>query len=277
MAILRSASLLVLALLLLTVVTARGSDRYVAPIEEIPLTSPMSLGARSLGMGGTAMAVADDASATAANPAALARLRRIELSGGIVRSTDDLSGVAFGSDFGTDQSATDFSSARFAYPFPTFRGSLVFGLSADRVFSFDDDFVAAYTDEYPWIEPSGSGQAPRGEWDQVEDYVAGGSIYGWSLGAAFDASETVSLGATFTYYTGSYDRTFRFTAEDVNDVSDSVDTYRLTVADDVDASGLGVTLGTLVYLGIRRLVHPEAYPDAVPVLQSPGERDEQET
>ena len=241
--------ILLTVLLLPSAASSQAHVGLLAPLDEIPLTSPARLGARSLGMGGTAIAVADDASAIGANPAALARLRRIEISGGIIRSTDGLSGTAFGSEFDTRLSSTSFSSLRFAYPVPTFRGSLVLGLSADRAYSFDDDFVAAYTGDYQWGENYGDLQDSVAVWDRVEDYVAGGAIYAWNFAAAFDASESVSLGAALTYYSGNYTRTFRFRAEDVNDESDNYDTHILYTTDDVDASGLRATVGAIVYLG----------------------------
>ena len=92
-------ALLFLSLTLIVAVPAVAyHDEYVAPISEIPLTSPNIVGARSLGMGGVGLAIVDDASALATNPAALARLRRMELAGGLAFRGHGRTGSAFGGD-----------------------------------------------------------------------------------------------------------------------------------------------------------------------------------
>ncbi len=180
--------------------TAAAYDGFIAPLDEIPLTSSSLVGARAMGMGGVAFAVADDASAISTNPAALARLRRVEISGGLSRTSDEMTGEAFGEEFDSTLSRTRFSSFRFAYPFPTFRGSLVVGLATDLAYDFDDDFLAFYEDDFT----GSGGQAIP----QAESFIAEGSIQAWRLGAAIEASEKVSLGATVSYFSGDYEQNF---------------------------------------------------------------------
>lgn len=238
-----------LAGVLMTLLAAQlawAYDGYVAPVYEIPLTRQTLTGARSLGMGGAALAVAEDASALSANPAALARMRRIELAGGLSRSTDDLSGAAFGEDFETSLSRTRFSSVRFAYPFPTFRGSLVMGVSGDRVHAFEDDFLATYEGDIEWEENEGDFQT--GPWRQTEDSTVEGGVYAWTLGAAFDASPSVSLGLAASYWTGDFTRRLRWTAADENAISDNYETLVLDVESRADVSGLRVKAGGLFYV-----------------------------
>lgn len=212
--------------------TALAYDGFVAPVAEIPLTCPTVTGARSLGMGGVGLAVADDASALAVNPAALARLRRIEVSAGLLKRSDDLSGDAFGSEFETSISSTEFSSIRFAYPFPTFRGSLVLGVSGERVHDFTDDFLATYVDTYEFRE----------------DLLREGGLYEWNFGAAFDASPNVSLGAALAYWTGDYRQDLTARQIDVEDLSEDYDAYQLTESQEADVSGLRFRLGSLFYV-----------------------------
>lgn len=225
---------------------ARAYDGFVAPLQELPLTAPLLPGARSAGMGGASLAVAEDATALTGNPAALARLRRIELSGGLTKRSDDLSGSAFGSDFETSLSATDFSALRFAYPFPTFRGSLVFGLSAGVVHSFDDDFLSVYDDEITWWEPSAS-ESLSGLWHQKEDSIVEGGITAWTLGVAMDASPNVALGAAVSYWNGDFTRRFTWRAEDDYALSADYDSYQLDVTSTSDVSGFRAKLGALYY------------------------------
>jgi long-subunit fatty acid transport protein len=243
----RRAATMILTLAMSALAPAAGAyDGFVAPLQEVPLTAPLLPGARSAGMGGASLAVAEEAAALTGNPAALARLRRIELSGGLTKRSDDLSGTAFGSDFETSLSATDFSALRFAYPFPTFRGSLVFGLSAGVVHSFDDDFLSFYDDEIQWWEPSAS-ETLTGVWHQKEDSIVEGGITAWTIGAAMDASPSVALGAAVSYWTGDYTRRFTWRAEDANALSDDYDSYQMDVSSTSDVSGFRAKLGALYY------------------------------
>ncbi len=114
----------------------RADSGLVAPLGELPLTNTLATGARAAGMGFVSMAIADDGTAITSNPAGLTRLNRIELSGGFRRGALTIDGEMAGSGFSTDLTGTAFSSVRFAYPFPTFRGGLVFGVSAERIFDF---------------------------------------------------------------------------------------------------------------------------------------------
>lgn len=225
---------------------ATAYDGFVAPLDEIPLTSRLASDARALGMGGAALAVADDSRAVSSNPAALARLRRIEVSCGLTKSSDDLQGAVFGNDFETSLSRTQLSSLHLAYPFPTFRGSLVLGLGVERVHSFDGDFLAVYEDTLTWEE--NEGDVLTGPWSQVEDHVTEGGIYAWTAAAAFEASPSVSLGAAVSLWSGSYSRDFVWTAEDSDGLSDNYDLCSLTVASDADVSGLRARLGGLFYV-----------------------------
>ncbi len=222
---------------------AAAYEGFVAPLDEIPITTPWISGARALGMGGAGIASVEDASAIDMNPAALARMRRVEISGGLSKATDDMSGSAFGEDFGTTLSRTRLSSVRFAYPFPTFRGNLVVGISGSRVHSFDDDFLAAYEGSLEWVE--GAGEDP---WAQIEDQITEGGIYAWTLGGAFDASPNVSLGASVSYWTGDFSRRFVWSADDVHGSSDVYESYRRETTSEADVSGFRAKVSGLFYI-----------------------------
>jgi len=225
---------------------AAAYDGFVAPLGEIPVTAPLIGSARAVGMGGAGIAAAEDASAIDLNPAALARMRRVEFSGGLAKSSDDLSGIALGDEFGTQLSTTNLSSVRFAYPFPTYRGSLVIGISGRRVLGFDDDFYAAYTDSVTWEESEN--EFLTAPWRQVEDQISEGGLTAWTLAGAFDASPNVSLGAAVSYWTGDFTRRFVWTAEDDSDASETYDSYVRQTTSEADVSGMRATLGGLVYV-----------------------------
>ena len=229
----------------------RADSGLVAPLEELPLTNPLATGARAAGMGFVSMAIADDGTAITSNPAALTRLNRVELSGGFRRSALAIDGEMAGSSFSTDLSGTDFSSLRFAYPFPTFRGSLVFGVSAERIYDFAGDRLAAYEDEIEWDEHPHDGldePDTSGVWWSEEDYVSDGGVTALSVACAVDISPSISLGATFSYLTGDYSRSWGYDLYDDYDVSDRyIDVHKMEQYD-ADISGMRVTLGGLFYV-----------------------------
>ncbi len=229
---------------------ARADSGFVSPREEIPLTYPLTTGARSLGMGGVGVAVVDDATAVTMNPAGLARLMRIEVSGSFTRRSSDVDGEMSGSDYKTSFSHTDLSAARAAYPIPTFRGSLVMGLAVERVYDFANDRLAAYDGPITWTEP-GDTEETTGDWSQTEDYIADGSIYSWSAGAGVDVSPNLALGAALSYYTGDYAYTFRWNLEDSNSLSDAYAEVHQLEQYDTNVSGIRATLGSAFYLNDR--------------------------
>lgn len=220
-----------------------ADDIAVAPLAEVPFTSGAFHGARAMGMGGVALAVVDGGSALVTNPAGLARLRRVEVSAALSRRTDEHAGSVLDDDFEVSLSATELSALRFAYPFPTFRGSLVFGLAAERVGDLNDDFYAVYEDGFNWSETD----TVIGRSKHAEDLRAQGDLYAWTIGAAFDASERLSLGAAVSFWSGSMSHRFEKRVEDTSDVSAVFEGYTARRDAEFDLSGLRLSLGALYY------------------------------
>ncbi len=237
--------------LLASPLAARADSGFVAPLSEVPLTNPLVIGARAAGMGFVSMAIADDATAITSNPAALTRLKRGELSAGFRRSTLGIVGAMADSGFSTDLTGTDFASARFAYPLPTFRGSLVLGLSFERIYDFRDDRLAAYSDEIEWDEhPDEGPEGPdtSGVWYSEEDYIADGAMNALSFACAFDASPTISLGATVSFMSGDYSKDWFWDIYDDYGASDTYDEVHIMDRYKADITGVRVTLGSLFYV-----------------------------
>jgi long-subunit fatty acid transport protein len=230
---------------------ALADSGFVAPLNEIPLTNPLVTGARAAGMGFVSMAVADDATAITSNPAALTRLQRVELSAGFRRSTLALVGAMADSAFSTDLTGTDFASARFAYPFPTFRGSLVLGLSFEQIYNFRDDRLAAYSDTIQWTE-NPDADPPESDlrdlWYSEEDYIADGGMNALSFACAFDASPTISLGATVSFMSGDYSKDWFWDLYDDYDASVRYAEVHIMDRYKADITGWRVTLGSLFYV-----------------------------
>ena len=85
--------------------------------------------ARALGMGNAFNALSDDASASYFNPAGFGLIKKMELSGGLSFNNFDNTSTLFGNETNDNTTNTSLNRISFALPFPTYQGSLVFGLS----------------------------------------------------------------------------------------------------------------------------------------------------
>lgn len=166
--------------------------------QEMVAGNDAGVGARAMGMGGAYTAVSDDISAIYYNPAGLAQIRRIEWNLGvsIAKAKEETflrsesSSPALGSDTG-NKTATSISSFGGVLPFPTYRGSLVFAASFQRVKDFDSQFrVNGYSDSWDGTI--------KGQSDDT------GGLNMWSLAGAVDVSPAVSLGASLDYFRGDH-------------------------------------------------------------------------
>ena len=180
--------------LLFSFFTAHSQNLGV--VDEASAGNFFGVGARAMGMGGAYTAVANDATALVYNPAGLARVKRIEFSGGLTHQrlsnkTGDLTFVGLqspGINFndGRLQSNTRLSSANIVLPVPTYRGSLVFAFGVNRIKSFDKAMKFTFPED-------GSGG--------IES--ESGGLYMWSFGGAMDISPNVSLGGAFNFFSGT--------------------------------------------------------------------------
>ena len=155
------------------------------------------VGARAMAMGGAHIAVANDATALAYNPAGLARVKRIELSGSLThqRLRNRTGSLEFTKPHFNDgflQSNTRFSSAAIVLPVPTYRGSLVFALGVNRVGSFDKGAESDNPQKH----------------DKVTILESGG-LYLWSFAGAIDISPQISVGTALNFWSGTYDYSMR--------------------------------------------------------------------
>jgi len=182
------------SLLLLSFCIANSQDLGV--VDEATAGNFFGVGARAMGMGGAYIAVANDATALVYNPAGLARVKRIEFSGGLTHQrlrnkTGDLTFVGIqspGINFndGRLQSNTRLSSANIVLPVPTYRGGLVFAFGVNRVKSFDRAMEFTFPQNGP---------------DGIES--ESGGLYMWSFGGAVDISPNVSVGGAFNFFSGT--------------------------------------------------------------------------
>ena len=136
-------------LLAIFVLTVPAVAQDLGIFEEVSAGNFYGLGARQMAMGGTGIASPMDGAALFYNPAALARIPRIEFQLGLTHqnfsNTTSMSArrnrlTAFSSVINqgsADQTNTRLASLNLAVPVPTYRGSLVVAFGINRVISFD--------------------------------------------------------------------------------------------------------------------------------------------
>lgn len=232
----RPASLIpALALLAVAVLVAASVEQAAAvipdqPIPDIPLVYRPGTGARAMGMGGAVSASIADYAAVYHNPAALALIRRTQITGSIEHRGVDRDDSYLGQKSSTSLSKTRLHSLGFAYPYPTYRGSLVIGFGYDVVSPFDSDYLRA-----------GSG----GRIDFEEETILEDGVLGaWSAGFAVDVSPRVSLGVAGVILTGDSRRERLFLYEDAG----GLDWEWTATTTDMDFTGVTGRLGALVRL-----------------------------
>lgn len=164
------------------------------PPVELPETNIHGMGARAMGMGGAYTAVSEDVTAIEYNPAGLAQIRRVELSGGLVRSNADWTVRHFGATT-TDQSSLRLDHLALAYPVATYRGSLVFAGGFHRAADTDVSLL-----RQGYAIPI-QGQTPG--LFELEDYLREGAVDQWTVAAAMDLSPNISVGASLSYLSGT--------------------------------------------------------------------------
>lgn len=173
-----------------------GYSQGFGVVDEATAGNFFMVGARALGMGGAYTAVANDATALVYNPAGLARVIRIEFSGGLTHQRiNNKTDLGLGFNDGRMQNNTRFSSGNLVLPVPTYRGSLVLALGVNRVKSFDQAMQFSsnlYGSDEKGIE------------------TESGGIYLWSFGAAVDISPNISVGGALNYWNGKDNYTWLY-------------------------------------------------------------------
>ncbi|MBM3285969.1 MAG: hypothetical protein FJY88_01245 [Candidatus Eisenbacteria bacterium] len=218
-----------LAIALLVCGLAPGAQAQGGSVPEIPLTFRSPFAARYAGMGGASIAFADDHVAVLSNPATLGLVRSIEVSIGFNRQDGSRDVTYKGREVGREFGKTRLSHLGFAYPFPTYRGSLVVGLAYGRASGLDSDYLMDWD--------SGSGIAER------ETIYEDGGLGSYSAALATQVSRDLTLGITGTILGGN---DYRLWTYDFSDQSFAEFDYSET---DSDFSGVTGSVGALLDAG----------------------------
>ncbi len=191
------------------------------------------IGARAIGMGGAYSAIGEDYSATFWNPAALAQIRRFELTGGLShlsRNNDASFSTAL---VESQESFTKLTDLGLVYPVPTYRGSLVFAFGYNRIRSYDANMEFSFFDPTP-------GDSVDFKWREQDL----GSMNFWNAAAAVDVSPNLSLGAGLNFWSGGNDYSFSKRELDIYNIWNE-DEWRSDQSINSDFSAFNMSLGML--------------------------------
>ncbi len=177
-------------------------------VPELPMTRDSGTNARAMGLGGAYLALSEDAAALRYNPAGLARVSRIEFSGGLIDRSVDWTTTDHGREAQADQAHTRVSGLGFVYPFPTYRGSMVIAVGYHVPYQMDREYLRG---------------GPRAGADLEEAIFEEGSAGEWSFGYAVDVSPILALGFRASLLNGSYFQDWTFSNE-FYDEHNTVDT-----------------------------------------------------
>ncbi len=199
------------------------------PIPDIPLVYRPGTGPRAMGMGGAVSASVGEYTSLYFNPAALALVRRMQITGSMEQRKMERDDTYLGHTSSRSLTNTSLHSLGFVYPYPTYRGSLVIGFGYDVVSPFGSDYFRTV---------SRRGSVNFEEESILEDGVLGS----WTAGFAVDVSPRVSLGAAGIILTGDSRREREFVYDDSN----GLDWEITSAVTDMDITGVSGRLGALV-------------------------------
>ena len=176
--------------------------------------------ARALGMGNSYIALSDDGSASFFNPAGLGLLKRLEFTGGLNYSGFDNDVDFFSNSTSYSNSNTKLNRLSFSFPFPTLRGSLVFGLSyhtikdltsASKFDGFNSSNNSLIQDlldtDIPfdlYLTDLDNNTPVSGNLNQSGSILNSGSINNWTFSGAIEVYKNLFIGANLNVISGNY-------------------------------------------------------------------------
>lgn len=186
--------------------------------------------ARALGMGNAFNALSDDASASFFNPAGFGLLKKMEFSGGLSFTNYDNTTTFFENQTQDNTTNTSLNRISFALPFPTYQGSLVFGLSyhnskdLSSIVKFDgfnrgtnSKIQSLLGTEIPYdlfLTDENFNTIINGNLNQSGDILNSGGIDNWTLSGAIEVQKNFFVGGNLTVINGSFESVNDFYEDD---------------------------------------------------------------
>ncbi len=190
------------------------TSKDYAQTEAFFLGDASGVGGRALSMGSAYLAISDDYSATLWNPAGLTQLRRMELFTSLSHLKFS-NQASFAGINNTDQTTkTRLNSIGFAFPIPTYQGSLVFAIGYNQVRSFDAGFSFVQK-----VDSLGV----RQKYTELEE----GGLSNWVFAGAIEVTRNLSLGAAVNLWRGKDDYLYNYYEKDEDNLY-TFDDYNYT-------------------------------------------------
>jgi hypothetical protein len=190
--------------------------------------------ARALGMGNAFNALSDDASAAFFNPAGFGLLKKMELSGGLSFTNFDNNTTFFGNQSKDNTTNTSLNRISFALPFPTYQGSLVFGLSYHKtkdlsgIVKFDgfnsgnNSKIQSLLDtNVPYdlfLTDDNYNTIINGNLNQSGNILNSGGIDNWTFSGAIEVQKDFFIGGNLTVVNGSFESNSDYYEDDTKNV-----------------------------------------------------------
>ena len=213
----------------------------MAQVEEMAIGNTFGVGARTMGMGGASLALADDFTALYWNPAGMAQIQKFEFFSSFSHNTASAN-TYFTDDetTGTSRSQLRPNSIGFVYPLETRQGGLAVGFGYNRPQNFDYQTLIQGIDSQSNTYFSG--------FAVDETNMNRGGIGIWSFGASVYVSKRVIVGGSLDLWQGNSLHELDTEATDIRNVDSQWSRFRDNDEIDREYSGIGGRVGILAHL-----------------------------
>ena len=212
-----------------------------AQVEEMAIGNTFGVGARTMGMGGATLALADDFTALYWNPAGMAQLQKFEMFSSLSHNRANTD-TYFAGDAatGTSRSQIRLNSIGFVYPFQARQGGWAIAFGYNRPQNFD------YQTAIQGIDPSSGTEFSGLAVDETD--VNSGGIGIWSFGTSVYISKRILLGGSLDFWQGDSLNELDTTATDIVGIDSELARFRYDDEIDRKYSGVGGRIGLLAHL-----------------------------
>lgn len=221
--------------------TAFFTAASTAQVEEMAIGNTFGVGARTMGMGGASLGLADDFTALYWNPAGMAQIQKFEMFSSLSHNRTNTDAY-FSGDVatGTSRSQMRLNSIGFVYPFLAKQGGWAIAFGYNRPQNFD------YQTAIQGIDPSSGTEFSGLAVDETD--VNSGGIGIWSFGTSVHVSKRVLIGGSLDFWQGGSLNELDTTATDIVGIDSELTRFRYDDEIDREYSGVGGRIGLLAHL-----------------------------
>ena len=212
-----------------------------AQVEEMAIGNTFGVGARTMGMGGASLGLADDFTALYWNPAGMAQIQKFEMFSSVSHNRANTDTYFAGDTAtGTSRSQMRLNSIGFVYPVQARRGGWAIAFGYNRPQNFDYQTVIQGIDPNSGTDFSGLAVD--------ETNVNRGGIGIWSFGTSVYISKRILVGGSLDFWQGDSLNEIDITATDIVGIDSELARFRYDDEIDRKYSGVGGRIGLLAHL-----------------------------